>query len=262
MSAVMDPGERLALGVSLALLAAFFVALVYAARGLDIDVPTCVDDVAPFTTGQVIDHGEGRYEVHLVARMWAFDPPEVRLPVGAEVDLYVAARDVVHGVYIQDTDVNLMAVPGAVSAARVRFDRPGTYWVLCHEYCGAGHQNMAGVFVVGDAPAAAAAVPAAAAAAPERGDAVATGQRLFAEKGCVACHTIDGSPGVGPTLKALLGREESLADGTTVVVDETFIEEQIRFPNKRPIKGFPPIMPALPLTDAEVEALVAYVKTL
>jgi cytochrome c oxidase subunit 2 len=242
----MDRNERIALAVSGAVLAAFFAALVYAASGLGIGVPTCVTNVTPFTTGAVIAKGDNRYEVHLVAKMWAFDPPEIHLPPGAEVDLYLTAQDVTHGVYVQHTGVNLMAVPGAVNAARVRFDRPGTYPVVCHEYCGAGHQNMAGAFVIG-------------AVAAGGGE---TGKALFTQKGCAACHTIDGTAGVGPTLQGVLGRRQELADGATITIDQAFIEQQIRTPNTRPIKGFPPIMPPLPLTDAEVQALVEYVKTL
>jgi cytochrome c oxidase subunit 2 len=197
-AAGMDRNERVVLVVSAAVMSAFFVALVYAATGLGIGVPTCVTGVAPFDTGAVIDKGNNHYEVHVVAKMWAFDPPEVRLPTGAEVDLYLSAKDVTHGLYIEHTDVNLMAVPGAVNAKRVRFDRDGTYAMVCHEYCGVGHQNMAGAFVIGALPP----TPGAAAAAAT-GEA---GKTLFAQKGCAACHTVDGAPGVGPTLKGVLGR--------------------------------------------------------
>jgi cytochrome c oxidase subunit II len=252
----MDRNERIALVVTGLVMAGFFAALVYAATGLGIALPTCVTGVAPFRQGAVIDKGNNHYEVHLVAKMWAFDPPEIRLPPGADVDLYLSAQDVTHGLYIEHTAVNLMAVPGAVNAARVHFDHAGTYAMICHEYCGVGHQNMAGKFVVGALP------PAAPAPAGTDAAAADTGQQLFAQKGCVACHTVDGTPGVGPTLRGVLGRHEELADGTVVTVDEAFIEHQIRTPNTKLIKGFQPVMPQLPLTDAEVHALVGYVKTL
>ena len=150
----MDRSERMVVIASAVLMAVFLVALVVAARGLGIGVPTCTA-VTPFAQGKVIDKGNNHFEVHLVARMWAFDPPEIRLPTGADVDLYVSALDVTHGVYLDGTDVNLMAVPGTVNAARVHFDRPGTHAVICHEYCGIGHQFMSGRFVIDGAPAAA-----------------------------------------------------------------------------------------------------------
>ena len=250
----MDRSERIVLVVSGAVMGVFLAALVYAATGLGLGVPTCVTGVTPFDNGAVIDRGNNHYEVHVVAKMWAFDPPEIRLPPGADVDLYLSAKDVTHGLYIEHTGVNLMAVPGAVNGARLHFDREGTYAMVCHEYCGVGHQNMAGRFVIGALP-----PPVAAVAGGAGADA---GKALFTQKGCVACHTIDGSPGVGPTLKSVLGRQQELLDGTTVTIDEAFIEQQIRMPNTRPIKGFPPVMPPLPLSDAEVRALVEYVKTL
>lgn len=144
----MERNERMVLIVSGSVMLVFLAALIYAAGGLGIGVPTCVD-VRPFSEGKVIDKGNNHFEVHLVARMWAFDPAEIRLPAGADVDLYVSALDVTHGVYVAGTDVNLMAVPGSVNAARLRFDRPGTHAVICHEYCGIGHQFMAGRFVIG-----------------------------------------------------------------------------------------------------------------
>jgi cytochrome c oxidase subunit 2 len=251
----MDRSERVALVVAGLVMGGFFAALVYAATGLGIALPTCVSSVAPFRQGAVIDKGDNHYEVHLLAKMWAFDPPEIRLPPGADVDLYLSAQDVTHGLYIEHTTVNLMAVPGAVNAARVHFDRAGTYAMICHEYCGVGHQNMAGKFVIG-------AVSPAAASAAAAGASTEAGAQLFAQKGCIACHTVDGSPGVGPTLRGVLGRREELADGSAVIVDEAFIEHQIRTPNIRMIKGFQPVMPQLPLTDAEVHTLVEYVKTL
>ena len=36
-----------------------------------------------------------------------------------------------------------MAVPGVVNYARVKFDKPRDYQLLCHEYCGTGHDRMA-----------------------------------------------------------------------------------------------------------------------
>ena len=255
----MDRLEQTALVISGLLMALFFGALIYSARGLGIAVPTCVTDMAPFSKGQVIDKGNGRYEVQMVARMWAFDPPEVRLPPGAEVDLYLSALDVTHGVYIEKTNVNLMAVPGAVNAARVRFDKEGEYSVICHEYCGVAHQNMMGKIIVSRAGAMPAAPAAAAAAATSRAD---LGKALFAENGCAACHTIDGSPGVGPTLKGLYGHEVELTDGSKRKVDDAYLTESVRNPNAAIVKGFQALMPQAPLSDDQVKSLVEYMETL
>ncbi|MES2624442.1 MAG: c-type cytochrome, partial [Pseudomonadota bacterium] len=34
------------------------------------------------------------------------------------------------------------------------------------------------------------------------------GQQVSTEQGCVACHTVDGSIGIGPSWKGMMGRTE------------------------------------------------------
>ncbi|MFI5349271.1 MAG: cytochrome c oxidase subunit II [Elusimicrobiota bacterium] len=124
------------------------ILLGYAAFKLGVSVPTCVTNVKPFTAGQLIPVGPGRYEAHVVARMWEFEPDVIRVPRGSIVDFYVISQDVAHGFYIPRTNVNLMALPGVVNYAQARFGEPGTYPIICHEYCGVGHQGMAASVVV------------------------------------------------------------------------------------------------------------------
>ncbi|MGH8829610.1 MAG: c-type cytochrome, partial [Polaromonas sp.] len=91
---------------------------------------------------------------------------------------------------------------------------------------------------------------------------VAQGQALAQSKGCVACHTVDGRPGVGPTWKSLYGKMQTLADGSTALVDEAYLGRSIREPMAQVVKGFPPIMPPAALSDEELAALVAYIQSL
>ena len=60
------------------------------------------------------------------------------------VDFYLTSADIVHGFYIDGTDVNLTAIPNAVTYTQARFTKPGKYPILCHEYCGSGHHEMYG----------------------------------------------------------------------------------------------------------------------
>ena len=63
-------------------------------------------------------------------------------------------------------------------------------------------------------------------------------------------------------MKGIFGRTVELADGSTKVANEQYLEEAIREPGEEIVKGFPPAMPEQPLTAAEVHALVAYLETL
>lgn len=95
-----------------------------------------------------------------------------------------------------------------------------------------------------------------------KGDAKA-GKMLASQ--CLACHTIDGSKGVGPTWKGLYGSEVELEDGTTVKADDAYLMESIKDPNAKVVKGFP--AGAMPpygsiLSDQNIDDLIAYIRSL
>lgn len=144
----MDKSEKFALGVSGLLLAVFFLAIVYMQVVQNIEVPTCITDVEPFTTDTLFQVGEDEYELHMVARMWAFQPSTVTLPVGSRVHFYVTSQDIIHGFKIENKNVNLMAVPGTINYIPVTFEEEGEYFFACHEFCGAAHHAMAGRIII------------------------------------------------------------------------------------------------------------------
>jgi cytochrome c oxidase subunit II len=78
--------------------------------------------------------------------------PSVAVPVGAVVEFRVTTLDVNHGFSLYTPDGHLMAqtqaMPGYVNRLRVTFDRPGTYTVLCLEFCGMSHHRMRGIVEV------------------------------------------------------------------------------------------------------------------
>jgi len=89
------------------------------------------------------------------------------------------------------------------------------------------------------------------------------GEALFESKACTVCHSIDGSPRVGPSLKGVWGKEEKLADGSTVLVDAAYIASSIRDPNAQVVEGFPPAMVlSSPVSDEEIVLLTAYIQSL
>lgn len=144
----MDSKEKIAIGGSLVLMTIFFGAVMLVTTGFGVKVPDCITDRKPFEESAIIKIGHNHYEVHSIARMWYFDPFMIEVPPGSEVDLYLTSADIVHGFHIEGKNVNLMAVPGQVNYAKVKFEQEGEYNIVCHEYCGINHQTMAGVVKV------------------------------------------------------------------------------------------------------------------
>ncbi len=76
----------------------------------------------------------------------------VEVPRDQLVEFRVTSLDVNHGFSMYDPDGHLIgqvqAMPGYMNRLRYRFTRPGTYQVLCLEYCGNSHHTMKGAFVV------------------------------------------------------------------------------------------------------------------
>ena len=148
----MNLQEKRSIVLSISLMVLFFIGVLFSTFGLGITLPDCITDSKSFAEGNLIQLDDTHYEVHSVARMWNFDfakgMTEIVLPVGASLKIYLTSADVVHGFYVDGTTVNMMAVPGQITATDVTFDKPGTYRVLCHEYCGMNHHSMEGRIVV------------------------------------------------------------------------------------------------------------------
>lgn len=203
---------------------------------------------------------------------------EVHLPLNKPVKVLLRSHDVLHDFYVPPFRARMNIVPGQVSTFWFTPTKAGRYEALCAQLCGIGHANMRGFVVVEDetafqawlktqptfvmtmaSPARGASAGSLAPAADAR---LAQGEALAQSKGCVACHTVNGSPGVGPTWKGLQGKTQTLADGSTVLADEAYLRRAIREPQAQVVKGFPPIMPTAALSDEELAALVAYIQSL
>jgi cytochrome c oxidase subunit 2 len=114
--------------------------------------PTRVSETAPFDAPGVKQTGPDRYEVVLTSQIWAFAPNEIRVPAGSTVTFIATSKDIVHGLLIPNARVNVMLLPGQIARVTTRFDRPGEYPMLCHEYCGIAHHTMWGKVIVEPAP--------------------------------------------------------------------------------------------------------------
>ena len=89
------------------------------------------------------------------------------------------------------------------------------------------------------------------------------GQKLSNSKGCMACHAIDGvREQPCPNWKGLFGKERPLVSGETVVADEAYLANSIVNSWDQVVQGYGKTMPPYNFPEQEVEALVAYLKSL
>jgi cytochrome c oxidase subunit 2 len=145
---IIDKFEKRVLMITLSLIGLFIFSLLYAKNKYKSDVPQCLPYDKAYTEPKIVRLDENTYQVFSVASMWQFQPAEIYIPTGSEVDFYLTSKDVVHGFNIAGKNVNMMAVYGAINKTTVKFDQPGIYDIVCHEYCGIGHQNMRAQVIV------------------------------------------------------------------------------------------------------------------
>jgi len=89
------------------------------------------------------------------------------------------------------------------------------------------------------------------------------GETLVAQNGCLGCHSLDGSPGTGPTWMGIYGRQEEMADGSVVTADDIYIKESILNPQAKIVSGFEGVlMPAYQFTDEQIADIIAFMKSL
>ncbi len=148
--------EKAFLAAGIVVLLACAGALIYATVGRNIHLPGAhgrinparVRTTPPFDNPGVRQLADGRYEAVVIGSAWQFVPSEIRVPAGVEIVFTATSTDVIHGFNIEGTRLNLMLIPGQVSRNTYPFSEPGEYLLICHEYCGLGHHNMAGRIIV------------------------------------------------------------------------------------------------------------------
>jgi len=232
-------------------------------------------------------------EIKVIGKQWLWQfqyddgrtlTGEVYVPVGKPVKLTMTSDDVLHGFFIPDFRLKRDVVPGMHGSIWFEATQEGKHQVYCTAYCGTAHSGMlASLYVLNEkdwndwkhgkkinvAPnelPLAFGGSAAPSAAPQGGalSLVDQGKKLSQTKGCVACHSDDGSARVGPSYKGLWGSQVELADGSKVKFDENYVTESLYEPNKRIVKGFQPTMPTFKgqVSSEDINALIAYFKSL
>jgi cytochrome c oxidase subunit II len=123
---------------------------------------------------------------------------ELRLPVGARVELELASPDVIHSFWVPALAGKMDMIPGRRTRLALEPTRTGTFRGACAEYCGASHAFMAFSVVVMEPQAFRAWLESQARPASVPTDPLTVrGQAGFMAHGCTACHTIRGTPAVG-----------------------------------------------------------------
>lgn len=96
------------------------------------------------------------YEISVVAQkwFWTFEYPnghvdgELHVPVDRSVLLTLRSEEpegqsaVIHSFFVPEFRVKMDVVPGRYNKTWFKATRPGTYVLLCTEYCGTGHSDM------------------------------------------------------------------------------------------------------------------------
>jgi cytochrome c oxidase subunit 2 len=214
---------------------------------------------------------QNAYEIQVTAQKWAwqftypngYSDADLHVPVNQSVLLTLTSEDVIHGFYIPAFRVKKDVVPGRYNKVWFRATVPGEYVLTCTQYCGAGHSNMMANVIV-HPPGGFETWLAHAAENQEKEPPAEAGARLFKSKGCVSCHTVDGTVKIGPSLKGVYGSTVILSTGGKVQGDEDYIRESILSPAAKVVAGFDPVMPTYQgrITDREITDLIEYMKSL
>jgi cytochrome c oxidase subunit 2 len=214
---------------------------------------------------------------------WEFRYPELGittanqlyLPVGRPVDVHLSSADVIHNFWIPriagkrynyPIPVLPEGAPQPKNHNRLVFtvDEAGEYSGQCAEFCGTSHALMR-MRVIAQPEAEFAAwaegMKAPVAAIPAEGTKEEKGYQVFMKAGCVACHSVAGTPArgvIGPNLTDV-GSRWSIGAGT---VENTPEKLAAWIKKSSDLKPDSKMIPFPQLAGEDLEALVAYLHSL
>lgn len=194
-----------------------------------------------------IQHSNGKREIN-----------ELHLPVGRPVRLKMISEDVIHNFFVPDFRMKMDVLPGRYTQMAFTPTKVGSFHLFCAEYCGTSHSQMIGKVVVME--------PADFAAwLSSEGDANApklTGEQLFAQYRCDTCHKTTG--GRCPPLEGIYGKQQRLANGRTVIVDDAYLRESILDPRAKVTEGYQALMPTYKgqISEDGILQIISYIKSL
>lgn len=86
-------------------------------------------------------HPPAGADVYLVARLWSWYPI-LELEAGKSYRLHLMSMDWLHGFSLQPENINIQVHPGYEHVLTITPTAPGTYGIVCNEYCGINHHTM------------------------------------------------------------------------------------------------------------------------
>ncbi|MDO8348897.1 MAG: cytochrome c oxidase subunit II, partial [Planctomycetota bacterium] len=229
-----------------------------------------------------VPQGARQYKASAKQWNWTFSYPnspaqsygELWLEVDKPAAFLLESTDVLHAFFMPSQRIKRDIVPGRYQTVWCQPTVLGEFHLFCAEYCGDDHSKMyAKVHVVTAEEYAKKpwdvwkdATPAEAAASAA----------LLYKALCQSCHSVDGSPLVGPSWKGLFvkdasgaivgGQREVLVGGVkqTVTVDEAYITESLKKPEAKKAVGFEKnSMTAFDnLPENKIKGIVEYMKSL
>jgi cytochrome c oxidase subunit 2 len=230
---------------------------------------------------------KGAMDIYVTGKkwMWHFAHPDgpngnavLHVPVGRPVRLLMTSRDVLHSFFVPEFRIKQDVIPGRYTETWFEATKPGRYRIFCTEFCGTWHSQMTGEVVVmpsdeydrwlerqREGLQSRTDVSSTEGSSTEfKNDLVSYGKRVALTQGCLKCHSVDGTPHIGPTWVDMFMRKTELADGKTIAADEAYMTESMMDPYRKMVKGFPQVMPSFRgrLSAPDSAALVEFIKSL
>jgi cytochrome c oxidase subunit 2 len=178
---------------------------------------------------------------------------ELHIPVDTPIDLELTSVDVIHSFWVPELGPKMDMLPGTTNHLRLFARRAGSFDGQCAEFCGVEHAWMRIRVVVQpqaefDSWLAAQRGP----AATQGGD----GERVFLSNICVNCHTIAGTTATGAAGPDLTHVASRATIGAGVLQNDVARMRAWLADPQRYKPGS--LMPRVPLSEAELDALAAY----
>jgi cytochrome c oxidase subunit II len=173
--------------------------------------------------------------------------------------LKLLSADTDHSFWIPQLGGKTDLIPNHPNSLWMDPHRTGVFLGQCAQYCGTQHAKML-LRVSVDSPEDFEAWVRAQKQPAIQDDKAAAGRRVFETTACINCHTINGTAAngrFGPDLTHLMSRR-TIASGAT---ENTTEKLRLWIQNPDAIKPGS-LMPAMKLSDAELDALVRYMETL